>query len=125
MKQEDTKQMGMRENMAKYEAHTEQLRIERVAKEAEESRRTMEANTEEHKRREQYRDQLERKRQVEVLQAQRDLADQERAKQEEALKKQEAIRRKTLEYEAELRQQVCSRSAAPRAIAREDCTHNT
>uniref|UniRef100_A0A7R9YFF6 AAA+ ATPase domain-containing protein n=1 Tax=Pinguiococcus pyrenoidosus TaxID=172671 RepID=A0A7R9YFF6_9STRA len=106
MKQEETKQVHMKENMRKYELQQEQMAIERVQREAEESRRTIQATTEEQKKREDYRDQLERRRQVEVLQAQRDLAEQERAKQEEALKRQEAIRRKTLEYEAELRQQT-------------------
>eukprot|EP00636_Phaeomonas_parva_P017240 CAMPEP_0118853126 /NCGR_PEP_ID=MMETSP1163-20130328/1834_1 /TAXON_ID=124430 /ORGANISM="Phaeomonas parva, Strain CCMP2877" /LENGTH=575 /DNA_ID=CAMNT_0006785623 /DNA_START=182 /DNA_END=1909 /DNA_ORIENTATION=- len=106
LKQEDTKQQAMKENMVKYQAHQEQLKLDRVKSEAEEAHRMMQATTEEQKKREEYRDQLERKRQVDVLQAQRDLADQERQKQEEALRKQEAIRRKTLEYEAELRQQT-------------------
>jgi len=40
------------------------------------------------------------------VQADRYLRDEEMRKQEELTRKQEAIRRKTLEYEAELRQQT-------------------
>lgn len=42
----------------------------------------------------------------EKVQADRYLRDEEMRKQEELTRKQEAIRRKTLEYEAELRQQT-------------------
>jgi ATPase family AAA domain-containing protein 3A/B len=43
---------------------------------------------------------------VEQLNAQKHMQEEERKKVEESLLRQEAIRRKTLEYEAELRQQV-------------------
>jgi hypothetical protein len=50
--------------------------------------------------------QLERKRYVDQLNAEKYRKEEELRKQEEYLAKQEAIKRKTLEYEAELRQQT-------------------
>lgn len=44
--------------------------------------------------------------QVENLNAQRKIADEERRKTEESLARQEQLRRKTLEYESELRQRT-------------------
>jgi ATPase family AAA domain-containing protein 3A/B len=49
---------------------------------------------------------LERKRYVDQLNAEKYRKEEELRKQEEYLAKQEAIKRKTLEYEAELRQQT-------------------
>lgn len=74
--------------------------------EGEEARRTLDAQTEHEKRRAEYRDQLERKRYVDQLNAEKYRKEEELRKQEEYLAKQEAIKRKTLEYEAELRQQT-------------------
>lgn len=74
--------------------------------EGEEARRTLDAQTEHERRRAEYRDQLERKRYVDQLNAEKYRKEEELRKQEEYLAKQEAIKRKTLEYEAELRQQT-------------------
>jgi ATPase family AAA domain-containing protein 3A/B len=43
---------------------------------------------------------------VDQINAQRHLQEEERQKVEESLRRQEEIRRKTLQYEAELRQQT-------------------
>lgn len=67
---------------------------------------TLRAQTEHDQRRAQYRDELERKRIADQINAQRALQEEERKRQEESVARQEAIRRKTLEYEAELRQQT-------------------
>lgn len=50
--------------------------------------------------------QLDRKRYVEQLNSERFRKEEEMKKAEELVAKQEAMRRKTLEYEAELRQQT-------------------
>ncbi|OQR93450.1 ATPase family AAA domain-containing protein 3A [Thraustotheca clavata] len=63
----------------------------------------MEAQTEHNQRRAQYQDQLKRKQWADQAAAQKLFKEQEMKKQEEMLARQEASRRKTLEYEAELR----------------------
>ncbi len=91
---------------AKYMAMQQELAIRKVQEEEIAAARTMEKRTEHDKHLADYKDQLERKRLVEQLAAQKQLQEEERMKAEESLQRQEAIRRKTLEYEAELRQQV-------------------
>ena len=84
----------------------QELAIKRVHEEEQAQQRTMEARAQQAKAKSDYDDQLERKRMVEQLNAQKYMQDEERKKAEESLRRQEEIRRKTLEYEAELRQQT-------------------
>lgn len=104
--QEVSKQREAEARRTEYEAHVKSLEIQRAQKEGEEARKTLDSQTEHEKRRAEYRDQLERKRYVDQLNAEKYRKEEELRKQEEYLTKQEAIKRKTLEYEAELRQQT-------------------
>ena len=67
---------------------------------------TLDAQTEHDKRRADYTDQLDRKRYVDKINAERQMREEEVRRQEAAVQKQEAMKRKTLEYEAELRQRT-------------------
>jgi hypothetical protein len=53
------------------EAYAQQMRGQNIEREAEEARKTLELQTQHEKHREEYRDQLERKRQVDMLNAQK------------------------------------------------------
>ncbi|XP_065186021.1 ATPase family AAA domain-containing protein 3-like [Sycon ciliatum] len=131
-KQEDTRQLEFQAQIKEYEAHTEQIKLRRVGEEQEQHRKTLQAESEEFKKRSQYEDQLARRRyddqlaqqnrakadqlkmqerqQEEQLQRQRALeaekarqAEDQLKKQEESVKRQEAMRRATIEHEAQLR----------------------
>lgn len=102
--QEATKQKEAESERAKYLAMKEELAIRRVQEEEAAARRAQESQTQQDKLRADYKDELERKRLRDQINAQRHLQEEERKKQEESLRRQEEIRRKTLEYEAELRQ---------------------
>jgi ATPase family AAA domain-containing protein 3A/B len=93
-------------NRARYQVMQQELAIRRVQEEESAAARTLQKQTEHDKARSDYKDKLERERMVENLKAQKYMQEEERKKAEESLARQEAIRRKTLEYEAELRQQV-------------------
>ncbi len=88
----------------------------------EEQRRTLEKQAEYTRGQELYRDKLERERQKDVLamqmQAQRHVKEEERKKDEESVLRQEAIRRKTVEYETALRQQADAAKARAEAEGR-------
>lgn len=104
--QEITKQKEHESERAKYQAMQQELAIRRVAEEEQSAARTLEKQTHHDKQRSDYKDQLERKRMVDQINAQRHLNEEERKKAEESLLRQEEIRRKTLEHEAALRQQT-------------------
>lgn len=104
--QEVTKQKELETERSKYQVMQQELSIKRVQEEEQAQRRTLEAQAQQAKARSDYEDQLERKRMVEQLNAQKYMQDEERKKAEDSLRRQEEIRRKTLEYEAELRQQT-------------------
>ena len=104
--QEVTKQKEAEAERAKFKAAQEQYAMQRIQMEEESAGRTLEKQSQHERARAQYKDDLERKRMVEQINAQRHLQEEERKKSEESLQRQEAIRRKTLEYEAELRQQT-------------------
>eukprot|EP00189_Rhodosorus_marinus_P001430 CAMPEP_0113967572 /NCGR_PEP_ID=MMETSP0011_2-20120614/9016_1 /TAXON_ID=101924 /ORGANISM="Rhodosorus marinus" /LENGTH=586 /DNA_ID=CAMNT_0000980493 /DNA_START=269 /DNA_END=2029 /DNA_ORIENTATION=- /assembly_acc=CAM_ASM_000156 len=105
--QERTKQADSNAKAAEMNAYAKQLEIKRLHEQSEEQRKTLEAQSQKQQQLEQYKDQLERKRQNDALKqqisAQQYLKEEERRKDEEAVSRQEAMRRKTLEYEAELR----------------------
>jgi ATPase family AAA domain-containing protein 3A/B len=101
--QEATKQHEAAAKRAEMDAYSQQLRQQNIQAEAEEARKTLEAQTQHDKHRSEYRDELERKRQVDMLNAQKYMQDEQLKKQEEMVERQEAMRRKTAEIEAELR----------------------
>lgn len=85
------------------DAYTQQQRSQNIEKEAEEARKTLDSQTQHERYRAEYQDELERKRQVEMLNAQKYMQEEQLKKQEEMVMRQEAMKRKTAEYEAELR----------------------
>lgn len=103
---ESTKQKEHEAERARYQAIQQELALKRVAEEEQSAARTLEKQTQHDKQRSDYKDQLERKRLVDQINAQRQLQDEERKKAEESLIRQEQIRKKTLEHEASLRQQT-------------------
>merc|ERR1719468_870552 len=86
----------------KYKAYE----VQRVQKEAEEQRKTLAEETRQHEQRAQYQDKLKRKQYADQLSAEKYMREQDRKKAEELAVKQEGMRRKTLEYEAELREKT-------------------
>mmetsp|Transcript_20083 Transcript_20083/g.30269 ORF Transcript_20083/g.30269 Transcript_20083/m.30269 type:complete len:575 (+) Transcript_20083:123-1847(+) len=101
--QEATKQHEAAAKRAEMDAYSQQLRQQNIQAEAEEARKTLEAQTQHDKHRSEYKDELERKRQVDMLNAQKYMQDEQLKKQEEMVERQEAMRRKTAEIEADLR----------------------
>jgi len=101
--QEATKQHEAAAKRAEMDAYTQQIRAQNIEREAEEARKTLEAQTAHDRQRAEYRDELDRKRQVDMLQAQKYMQEEQLKKQEEMVARQEAMRRKTAELEAELR----------------------
>jgi ATPase family AAA domain-containing protein 3A/B len=69
--QEATKQHELATKRAEYEAYTQQQRNANLQAEAEEARKTLDAQTQHEKHRMEYHDQMERKRQVDMLNAQK------------------------------------------------------
>lgn len=104
--QEKTEQKKQETERAKFQAHTQQLAIEKVKEEELAAQRTLEKQQQHNRAQADYQDNLERKRIVEQMQMQKRMAEEERAKAEESLKRQEEIRKRTIQYEAELRQQT-------------------
>ncbi|CAE7443103.1 atad3 [Symbiodinium microadriaticum] len=104
--QELTSQKKHEEERAKFQVMQQELAIRKVQEEEEAARRTLDAQTQHDRARAEYKDKLERTRLADQIRAQKDEQAEERARAEESLARQEAIRRKTLEYEAELRQQT-------------------
>ncbi|ETW08570.1 hypothetical protein H310_01122 [Aphanomyces invadans] len=100
---EKTKQLEHQSKIKENEALYKAYEVQRIQKEGEENRKNMEAQTEHNQRRAQYQDQLKRKQWADQQAAQKLFKEQELKKQEEMLARQEASRRKTLDYEAELR----------------------
>ncbi|KAK1744185.1 AAA ATPase [Skeletonema marinoi] len=101
--QEATKQHEAAAKRAEMDAYSQQLRQQNIQAEAEEARKTLEAQTQHDKHRSEYKDELERKRQVDMLNAQKYMQDEQLKKQEEMVERQESMRRKTAEIEADLR----------------------
>uniref|UniRef100_A0A7S2RB75 AAA+ ATPase domain-containing protein n=1 Tax=Eucampia antarctica TaxID=49252 RepID=A0A7S2RB75_9STRA len=101
--QEATKQHESAAKRAEYEAYAQQQKAQNIEREAEEARKTLDARTQHERQRAEYQDELERKRQVDMLNAQKYMQEEQLKKQEEMVQRQEAMRRKTAEHEAELR----------------------
>lgn len=120
--QEKTKQSEHESKTAEFRAYEAQQRAKNIEIQAEQQRKTLEKQAEYARGQELYRDKLERERQKDTMamqiQAQRQLKEEERKKDEESVLRQEAIRRKTLEYETALRQQADSAKAKAEAEGR-------
>lgn len=120
--QEKTKQSENEAKTSELRAYESQQRAKNIEIQAEQQRKTLEKQAEYARGQELYRDKLDRERQKDVLamqmQAQRQVKEEERKKDEESVLRQEAIRRKTLEYETALRQQADSAKAKAEAEGR-------
>lgn len=120
--QERTKQSEFEAKTSELRAYESQQRAKNIEIQAEQQRKTLEKQAEYARGQELYRDKLERERQKDGIamqaQAQRALKEEERKKDEESVFRQEAIRRKTLEYESALRQQADSAKAKAEAEGR-------
>lgn len=120
--QEKTKQSEYESKSAELRAYESQQRAKNIEIQAEQQRKTLEKQAEYSRGQELYRDKLERERQKDTLgmqmQAQRQLKEEVRQKDEESVLRQEAIRRKTLEYETALRQQADAAKAKAEAEGR-------
>jgi ATPase family AAA domain-containing protein 3A/B len=69
--QEATKQHEAAAKRAEMEAYAQQQRAQNIEREAEEARKTLDAQTQHERHRAEYQDELERKRQVDMLNAQK------------------------------------------------------
>lgn len=69
--QEATKQHEAAAKRAEMDAYAQQMRAQNIEKEGDEARKTLDAQTQHEQRRAEYQDQLERKRQVDMLNAQK------------------------------------------------------
>ncbi|XP_076472724.1 ATPase family AAA domain-containing protein 3-like [Babylonia areolata] len=101
--QELTKQLEVQKQMKEYETQLEQMKVDQVRVAQEERRKTLTEETKQQNQRAQYQDQLARKRYDDQLAQQARMNEDNIRKQEESVKKQEALRRATIEHEAELR----------------------
>jgi len=125
--QETTKQHELAAKRAEMDAYSQQMRSQNIEKEAEEARKTLDAQTQHEQRRAEYQDQLERKRQVDMLNAQKYMQEEQLKKQEQMALRQEEMRRKTAEYEAELRTKTeiaKARAEAEGRIQQERANHD-
>ncbi|XP_055637484.1 ATPase family AAA domain-containing protein 3A homolog [Toxorhynchites rutilus septentrionalis] len=102
--QENTRQQEYLAKVKEYEAHIETSKVEQKRVDHEERRKTLAEETKQQQQRAQYQDQLARKRYEEQLAQQQRVQDENLRKQEESVAKQEAMRRKTIEHEMELRE---------------------
>lgn len=100
---EITKQKEYEKSMKEAEAHAEQMRIEQTRVREEERRKTLVEETKHARARADYQDQLARKRQEEELAVKTRMHEENLRKQEESVKKQEAMRRSTIEHELALK----------------------
>uniref|UniRef100_A0A182VRK3 AAA+ ATPase domain-containing protein n=1 Tax=Anopheles minimus TaxID=112268 RepID=A0A182VRK3_9DIPT len=102
--QENTRQQEYLAKVKEYEAHIETSKVEQKRVDHEERRKTLAEETKQQQQRAQYQDQLARKRYEEQLAQQQRVQEENLRKQEESVAKQEAMRRKTIEHEMELRE---------------------
>ena len=103
---EITKQKSLEVDRQKFKVMEQEMAIKRVMAEEQAAERARDNETQHQKGVADYKDKLERQRMADSINSQRSMAEEERRKAEESLARQEAIRKKTLEYEAEMRQQT-------------------
>ncbi len=120
--QEKTKQLEHEARASEFRAAEAHQRAKNIELSGQQQRETLAKQAEYTRGQELYRDKLERERQKDVLgmqiQAQRGLKEEERKKDEESVMRQEAMRRKTVEYETALRQQADAAKAKAEAEGR-------
>ncbi|KAL4221828.1 ATPase AAA domain-containing protein 3-A [Mactra antiquata] len=100
--QEQTIQMEHQKNMKEMEAHLEQMKLEKAKVMEEERRQTLREESKLNQQKAQYQDQLARKRYDDQLAQQARLNEENLKKQEESVQKQEDIKRRTMDYQADL-----------------------
>ncbi|KAK4337352.1 hypothetical protein RND71_043622 [Anisodus tanguticus] len=101
--QEVTKQKDIHSKMKEYEVAVEQAKIEQKRIDHEERRKNMQEEGRIAQQKAQYEDQLARKRYEDQLSQQKRTNEEILRKQEESILKQEQLKRKSIEYEAELK----------------------
>ncbi|XP_074655820.1 ATPase family AAA domain-containing protein 3-like [Tubulanus polymorphus] len=101
--QETTTQMDYQKKIKEFEAQAEQLKLEQTRVAQEEKRKTLIEETRQHQSRAEYQDKLARRRYDDQLVQQARMQEENLRKQEESVQKQEAMRRSTVEHEAELK----------------------
>merc|ERR1712168_487251 len=101
--QEQTAQLDKQKAIKEYEQNIEQIKNDQIRLQQEERRKTLGEETKQHNARAEYQDRLARKRYDEQLAQQTRINEENLKKQEESVAKQEAMRKKTMEYDAELR----------------------
>ena len=115
---EATKRLEHGTRQAAYEMRAREYEMQSVGKEGAEARQTLAAQTDHANRQADYADQLERQRYAANLGAQRDARAAELQRHEKSLERQEDLRRRTLRYEAELREKTELKRAEAEATAR-------
>ena len=115
---EATKRLEHGTRQAAYEMRAREYEMQSVGKEGAEARQTLAAQTDHANRKAEYADQLERRRYAANLGAQRDARAAELQRHEASLARQEELRRRTLRYEAELREKTELKRAEAEATAR-------
>lgn len=101
--QEQTTQIEHQRRMKEAEAQIEQMKIEQIHAQQEERRKTMGEETRQHQQRAEYQDRLARKRYDDQLVQQTKVNEDNLKQQETSTMRQEAMKRKTMEMEAELK----------------------
>ena len=114
---EATKRLEHGTRQAAYEMRAREYEMQSVGKEGAEARQTLAAQTDHANRQAEYADQLERRRYAANLGAQRDARAAELQRHEASLARQEELRRRTLRYEAELREKTELKRAEAEATA--------
>ena len=115
---EATKRLEHGTRQAAYEMRAREYEMQSVGKEGAEARQTLAAQTDHANRQAEYAAQLERRRYAANLGAQRDARAAELQRHEASLARQEELRRRTLRYEAELREKTELKRAEAEATAR-------
>ncbi|XP_014783149.1 ATPase family AAA domain-containing protein 3-B [Octopus bimaculoides] len=100
--QEATLQAKYQKEIKEYEAHVAQQKIEEQRVIQEEKRKSMAEETRQYQQRAQYQDQLARKRYDEQLAQQARMNEENLKKQEESTARQEALKKATVEHEADV-----------------------
>ncbi|XP_063799085.1 ATPase family AAA domain-containing protein 3 [Pseudophryne corroboree] len=101
--QEETLHLEQQSKVKEYEAAIEQLKNEQIRVQGDERRKTLNEETKQNQARAQYQDKLARQRYEDQLRQQQSMNEENLRKQEESVKKQEAMRKATVEHEMELR----------------------
>ncbi|CAH2319941.1 ATPase family AAA domain-containing 3A [Pelobates cultripes] len=101
--QEETLHLEQQAKIKEYEAALEQIKSEQIRVQGDERRKTLQEETKQNQSRAQYQDKLARQRYEDQLRQQQMLNEDNLRKQEDSVKKQEAMRRATIEHEMELR----------------------